>query len=208
MRDDRIAESILVLVATPERASAAIGDLMEELPSHGRAWFWRATLRTAAYCVWRDLTSIPVRMAWAAVYGWFWYMLLTLVLLLVGYMLVNAAWVVPFVLTRRVGFEALINIFRLRLEWPPLPQSLRVFSERTVMMVISPFYFGQIVAVQWKEKAVAFTLMLALVWSVLLGVLGAQGMFGDRVSLMMLPVIMIFLFAGVVKMRRTQRLSL
>jgi hypothetical protein len=204
MRDDRFAESILGLVAAPDRAAAAIGDLMEELPRYGRIWFWRATLRTAAGCVWSDVTSLPIRMAWAAFIGWFGYMLLAVILLLVGYVLENAAWAVLHVLTHHTGFELLSDAFRLRFEWPPLPHSVHVFSEAAVMMAIAPFYVGQIVAIEWKEKAVAFTLMLTLVWSVLLTVLPFKGMFGDRVSLEMLPVISAFLFVGVVKMRRTQ----
>jgi hypothetical protein len=207
MRDDRIAESILGLVATPERASAAIGDLMEELPRHSGAWFWQATVRTVVGCVWRDLTTVPARMAGAAFIGWFWYMLLALLLLLVGFVLENAAWALLYVLTHHTGFELISEVVRLRFEWTPLPQSVHAFSQTAVMMAIAPFYLGQIVAIQWKEKAVAVTVMLALVWSVLVGVLPFSGMFGDRVSLTMLPVISIFLLAGVVKMRRTQILA-
>jgi hypothetical protein len=146
-------------------------------------------------------------MAWAAFIGWFGYMLLAVILLLVGYVLENAAWAVLHVLTHHTGFEFLSDAFRLRFDWPPLPQSVRVFSEVTVMMAIAPFYAGQIVAIEWKEKSIAFTLMLTLVWSVLLTVLPLKGMFGDRVSLEMLPVISTFLIAGVVKMRRTQIFS-
>jgi hypothetical protein len=204
MRDDRLAEWILGLVATPDRASAAIGDLMEELPRHGRAWFWRATLRTAAGCVWRDLTSVPFRMAGAAFIGWFGYMLLALLLLLVGYVLEYAAWAALYLLAHHTGFELLRDVFRIRLEWQPLPQSVEVFSDGVVVIAIAPFYLGQIVAIEWEEKSIAFTVMLALVWSVLLTAFPFQGMFGDRVSLMMMPLIATFLFAGVVKMRRTQ----
>jgi len=207
MRDDRFAESILNLVATHDRASADIGDLVEELPRHGRTWFWRATFRAAAGCIWRDLTSGPMRMAGAAFIGWFGYMLLALLLLLVGYVLENAAWAVLYVLTHHTGFELLSDMLRLRFAWPLLPQSVHVYSQTAVMMAIAPFYLGQIVAIELKEKAVAFTVMLALVWSMLLTVIPFQDMFGDRVSLMMLPVIAIFLLAGVVKMRRAQLFS-
>ena len=72
------------------------------------------------------------------------------------------------------------------------------------MMAIAPFFIGHIVAMEWKEKAVAFTLMLTVVWAVLLGILPFSGMFGNRVSLLMLPVIEMFILAGVVKTRRTQ----
>jgi hypothetical protein len=204
MRDDRFAESILALVTTPDRASAAIGDLMEDLPHRSKFWFWLSTLRTAAGCVLRDLRAAPLRMAGAGIVGWFGYMLLALVLILVGYILTSVAWAVLYVMTHHTGLELLSDLLHLRFEWEPPPQSVRVFSETAVMIVIAPFYVGQIAAIEWKERAVAFTVMLVLVWSVLLTVLPFKGMFGDRVSLMMLPAIELFLFVGVVKMRREQ----
>jgi hypothetical protein len=207
MRDDHLAESILALVTTPDRASAAIGDLMEDLPHRGKSWFWLSTLRTAAGCVWRDVTAVPLRMAGAAFIGWFGYMFLAALLLLVGYVLTSVAWIVLHVLTQHTGPELLTDILHLRFEWDPLPRSLLSFSDVAGTVAIGPFYFGQIVAMEWRERSIAFTVMLALVWLILLSVLPLSGIFGGRVSIVMLPAIMLFLIAGVVKMRRAQILA-
>ena len=80
MPDDRLAELLLSIVASPQRASAMIGDLLEDVPRRGTTWFWLSTVRAAVGCVWRDLTAAPLRMAAAAVVGWFGYMLLVMLL--------------------------------------------------------------------------------------------------------------------------------
>ena len=62
MRNAAIAEWILSLTMAPDRASAAVGDLLEEGASRGVLWFWSNALRTASSHVWRDLRAAPLRM--------------------------------------------------------------------------------------------------------------------------------------------------
>jgi hypothetical protein len=67
MRNARIAEWILALVTTEDRAAATVGDLMEL--SRGAAWFWAAVLATALSIAWRDLQAHPRQTTWLAVRG-------------------------------------------------------------------------------------------------------------------------------------------
>jgi hypothetical protein len=69
MRNIRLAEWILSLVTTPERASSTAGDLVEEGAVRGRVWFWHAVLRTVASHVWRGVTDAPGRVLGVAFAG-------------------------------------------------------------------------------------------------------------------------------------------
>jgi hypothetical protein len=62
MRNAAVAEWILTLVATPDRAASTVGDLVEEAASRGSLWFWSCVLRTAGSHLWHDLTVSPLRM--------------------------------------------------------------------------------------------------------------------------------------------------
>jgi hypothetical protein len=83
MRNGRLAESILSLVTTPERASATVGDLLEDR-LHGSALrFWGAVLFAACSLLWREVVADPKRMAVLAVYGVFLELLLSFVAVVV-----------------------------------------------------------------------------------------------------------------------------
>src|SRR5579862_9557472 len=58
MHSAQIAEWILSLVTTPERAAATVGDLMENASSQGRFWF--GVLRTAVSLLWREFADDSV----------------------------------------------------------------------------------------------------------------------------------------------------
>ena len=69
MRNGRFAEWILTLVTTPERASATVGDLLEDRV-HARALrFWGAVLITTLSLLWQDVAASPLRMARLAALG-------------------------------------------------------------------------------------------------------------------------------------------
>ena len=63
MPNPSIAESVLTLFTTPDRASSITGELTEEARSRGRLWFWSHVIRTALSLFWRDLASAPARIA-------------------------------------------------------------------------------------------------------------------------------------------------
>jgi hypothetical protein len=79
MRNARLAEWILSLVTTPERASATVGDLLEDRLHAGALRFWGAVLFAAFSLLWRDVVAHPKRMAVLAVYGVFLELLLSFV---------------------------------------------------------------------------------------------------------------------------------
>jgi hypothetical protein len=60
MRSIRIAEWILELSMTHERAEAVVGDLREA--GRGTLWFWRSVLATMIASVWSDFLSAPWRL--------------------------------------------------------------------------------------------------------------------------------------------------
>jgi hypothetical protein len=62
MRNARIAEWILSLVTTSDRAASAVGDLMEDVAGHGTLRFWASVLHLAMSLLVRDLAANPVRM--------------------------------------------------------------------------------------------------------------------------------------------------
>ena len=79
MRNPRLAEWILSLVTAPERASATVGDLLEDRVHAGALRFWSAVLITAGSLLWRDVIADPKRIAGLAVYGVFLELLLSFV---------------------------------------------------------------------------------------------------------------------------------
>ena len=77
MHKDRIAEWVLALVTSRERAASTVGDLMEGAATRGGRWFWSSVLRTTASLLWDGFAADPGKMLGLAFRGW----LLGLVLL-------------------------------------------------------------------------------------------------------------------------------
>jgi hypothetical protein len=69
MRSGSLAEAMLVLFTSPDRASSTIGDLAEQAQSHGRVLFWLQVLRTTVALFWRDLFEAPLRISALLVVG-------------------------------------------------------------------------------------------------------------------------------------------
>ena len=63
MRKADIAEWVLSLTTTPERASSTAGDLLEGATTRGTVWFWASLVRTTASLVWRSWTEAPLTIA-------------------------------------------------------------------------------------------------------------------------------------------------
>jgi hypothetical protein len=61
MRSIHLAEWILSLVTTRDRAASTVGDLAEAASIHGVAGFWSRVLRTTASLLWRNVAENPVR---------------------------------------------------------------------------------------------------------------------------------------------------
>jgi hypothetical protein len=69
MHGNDIAEWILALVTSRDRAASPVGDLTEEAATRGVIWFWSGVLRTAASLLWRDVAEQPVRTIGLACFG-------------------------------------------------------------------------------------------------------------------------------------------
>jgi hypothetical protein len=69
MRKIHLAEWILCLVTTRDRAASTVGDLAEAESAHGVAGFWSGVLRTAAALLWRDIAENPARITVLATLG-------------------------------------------------------------------------------------------------------------------------------------------
>jgi hypothetical protein len=69
MRSIHIAEWILRLVTSRDRAASTAGDLLEEAATRNLVWFWSGVLRTAASLLWRDVAESPARIAGVAFIG-------------------------------------------------------------------------------------------------------------------------------------------
>jgi hypothetical protein len=69
MRSIDIAEWILRLVTSPDRAASTVGDLAEGAADRGLVWFWSGILRTAASLLWRGIAGDPVRVTGVGLIG-------------------------------------------------------------------------------------------------------------------------------------------
>jgi len=69
MRSIHIAEWILRLVTSRDRAAPTVGDLVEGAATRGAVWFWSAIFRTAGSLLWRSLAEKPMPMAKVACGG-------------------------------------------------------------------------------------------------------------------------------------------
>ena len=69
MRNVQIAESILSLVTSRDRALSTAGDLTEQAAVRGVSWFWSSVLRTAGSYVWQTFTESPLHLTAVAFVG-------------------------------------------------------------------------------------------------------------------------------------------
>ena len=69
MHNVNIAEWILALVTTRDRAASTVGDLAEGAATRGAVWFWSGVLRTAASLLWRDIVEQSARFTGLALIG-------------------------------------------------------------------------------------------------------------------------------------------
>jgi hypothetical protein len=83
-RTGKMAQLILSLATTPDRAASTVGDLIEESDTRGSLWFWSSVLRTACSLCWRDFCSAPLRMIWLGLWGFVATLEVTFITLFVG----------------------------------------------------------------------------------------------------------------------------
>ena len=188
MRNAQVAEWILSLVTSPDRAASTVGDLMENAAHRGALWFWTGVLRTAFSMMWRDVTANPGRMVRLAG-GAF---LLGLALTFVGFLVI-----IPLTM---VLSSAGVQDGKVYSSWPFTVASV------LVAMILVPLQQGRWLARRAPGHELVPCLALAIISAVLTVITTAFG-FGTvwqvvlSVALSPIPI-----FAGAVWVRR-KRLS-
>ena len=201
MRRERFAEGLLSLVAPANRASATIGDLMEEADARGRSWFWLCVVRLTFSLLARDLRAAPLTMVAVAALSWFVYMAVSLVFALGAYVVVTLIWGATYVLAHHTGFELLADIARMRFDWPPIPAWVTYATQAIVFFGIAPFQIGRSSAPYCRGHELSLVLMMLLIWlamAVLVPFVGA----GIAATPRMMPLAMTFVLIGLLSVRR------
>jgi hypothetical protein len=199
MRSASLAEWLLSLVTTPERASSTIGDLMEDVVARGRLWFWSSVIRTFLSTLWRSLLSAPISMVVFAVAGWFLYMFLSLILWFVAWLFVTLGWGLFYFFSHHTGMELLINLLKVRLDWPASPEVMH-WVEAIVICVCAPLQMGRYTARYWPGRELSAWLFMLLLWSAMMTFVPFAAT-TVRVSLWMIPIIHASTLAGILRER-------
>ena len=194
MRKAAVAETLLSLVGSAERARSFVGDLMEER-EHGRVWFWRSVTRLWLAMLGRDLLSAPIAMAICCIAAWFLYMLLSVVLALAGYVVVTLAWGIAYVLNNHTGLELLTDLLRIRFNWPPIPNVATYLIQAVVVFVIAPFHIGRSSARFWRGHEVSLAVVMLIIWSAMATFVPLVGV-GISARPAMVPVMVLSMLAG------------
>ena len=204
MRSDRLAESLLSMVAPLERAASAVGDLAEEAEARGAFWFWRSVARIALALLARDVGSHAFAMAASAASGWFLYMGISVVFALVGYVALTLAWGLAYVLSHHTGFELLADALRVRFDWPPIPMWAAYALQAAVFFAITPFCLGRGGASYWRGHELSLVIVTLPIWlamSVLVPFVGV----GVRTTPTTVPILVTFVLVGLLSARVRRR---
>jgi hypothetical protein len=194
VRKDTVAETLLSLVGSPDRARALVGDLMEEA-GRGRVWFWQSVTRLWFAMLGRDLTTAPIAMALYCAAGWFVYMLLSLAMAFAAYIVVTLAWGAAYVLANHTGLELLTNALRIRFDWPPIPGAALYAIQAVVLFAAAPFHIGRCSAFCWRGHEVSVAVVMVGVWSLMAAFVPLVGV-GISARPSMVPVMVMFALAG------------
>ena len=200
MRSDRLAEILLSLVSSSDRAASAVGDLMEESDAHGRVWFWRSLTRIWLSQLGRDLLTAPFTMAVSSAIAWFLYMGLSLVLAFSAYVAVTLVWGVAYVLTHHTGLELVADLLRLRIAWPPIPDAATWAIQAIVLFAIAPFQIGRAIAPYWRGHELSLAIVMLVIWTTMAVFVPLVGV-GISASPAMMPVAVMFVLGGALGQR-------
>jgi hypothetical protein len=201
MRRDRFAEALLSLVAPADHAASTVGDLIEEADARGRLWFWQSVVRVALSLLARDLLAAPLAMVAASAFTWFLYMGLCLVLGLGGYVVVTLIWGGAYILAHHSGLELLVDLLRLRFDWPPIPAWMTYAIQAVVLFAIAPLQIGRSSAPHFRGHELSLVLVMLLIWSAMAVFAPIVGI-GIAATPRMMPVVVTFVLIGLLSARR------
>ena len=195
MRRDNLAETLLSLVGSADRARSAVGDLLEEAGARRSVWFWRSVTRLWVAMLGRDLLTAPLAMAVSCAAAWFVYMLVSVVLAFTVYVAVTLAWGTAYVFANHTGLELLTDALRIRLDWPPIPDAATYVVQAAVLFAIAPFQIGRSSRYFWRGHEVSLAVVMLIVWSAMATVVPLVGV-GISARPAMVPVMVMFVLAG------------
>ena len=194
MRKADVAETLLSLVGSAERARSFVGDLIEER-DRGRVWFWRSVTRLWLAMLGRDLMTAPFTMAISCAAAWFVYMLASVGFGVVLYILVTLVWGFAYVLANHTGVELLTEALKVRFDWPPIPDSASYAVQAAVLFAIAPFYIGWGSSRFWRGHEVSLAVVMLVVWTGMAAFVPVVGI-GITAHPAMVPVMVMFVLAG------------
>jgi hypothetical protein len=194
VRKDTIAETLLSLVGSPERARSLVGDLMEEA-GRGRVWFWQSVTGLWFAMLGRDLMTAPIAMAVYCAAGWFVYMPLSLAMAFAAYILVSLGWGAAYVLAHHTGLELLTDALRIRFDWPPIPSAATYAIQAVAMFALAPFQIGRCSAFCWRSHEVSVAVIMLAMWSLMAALVPLVGI-GIAARPAMVPMMVMFVLAG------------
>jgi hypothetical protein len=169
MHNVHIAEWILALVTTRDRAASIVGDLTEAAATRGTAWFWSGVLRTAASLLWRDIAENPGRVAGLAFLGLTVYIGIDL-------LFAGLSGVVFFLAAMTTGYSLHLDPIGWRL-WITVP------------VLVGSLSIGRMVAYWAPRRELATCVMFAILASIynLVPTLGNNGIFSDLLCILIVP---------------------
>ena len=156
MRRDAVAEWILRLVLSRERATAAVGDLMEDSEGRDPSWFWTSIAWTVACTVWREAQFHGLRLAVVASAGFFLLVLLGLGANLAATIL----WKILHFLRDHTGLE-------LVLPGDALPLRVPIWIAIFYLRMFLPFEIGRWAARHARGRELSAWLVMMLLWPLL-----------------------------------------
>ena len=162
-----LAERLLLLIETPQRVAALVGDLVESAEARSRWRFWRAVLGTAMSLLATQIAGGGVALIGTALAGWFVYMAASIVLTVICVIAGAAGWAVMSLAAGHTGFELLMDAFRLRLPWPPHMSLLVFWMQALGMWMAAPYVTIRAGARWWPGRELPLALVCAVVWAVL-----------------------------------------
>jgi hypothetical protein len=181
MRNAQVAQWILSLVTSPDRASSTVGDLMENSASPGRFWF--GALRTAVSLLWSDVAANPGRMVRLAGCGFLVGLTLAVVWVLV---------IIPLAVPLRQGDP---NV------WKPWAFNVLMLLGAIILV---PFLQGRWLARRSPGQELAACLALAILTATVDVIMVASGMetIGQLTLSVASPLIPMFAGAALIRRKR------
>jgi hypothetical protein len=203
VRNGRLAQRILSLAVSSERAAAIVGDLMESAPHRGRTWFWTSLARLVAASLSADVRQAPFRfVGWAAI-SWLVYGVVGLVLTGVGLAANFPLWGIASIFSNHTGVELMTNWLGVRIDWGvPAPGLMRAI-ELVVLAAAAPFLTGRLAACWWPQRELAAALVMSAIWPLMAVLVPFVG-YRAAATIDLVPVMVTCMLLGAVWSRMRQ----